>query len=217
MVSAPEVQANLAAAGAPRRRSRRGRREARRAAGELLPHRPARGRQGARSRERDGTGPIQDFLAETAQRHAVWLLGGTVPHRAARTRSASAAPRWSTTTPGRRVARYDKMHLFRFDGGGDERYDEARTLEPGPRAGRGRQPLRPAGAVRLLRCALPRAVPRARRVRHHVRAFRLYRADRRRALGNPAARARHREPGLRGRARAGRHARRAAGAPTATR
>jgi nitrilase len=35
---------------------------------------------------------------------------------------------------GKRVARYDKMHLFRFDGGGDERYDESRTLEPGSRA-----------------------------------------------------------------------------------
>ena len=35
---------------------------------------------------------------------------------------------------GRRVARYDKVHLFRFDGGAGERYDEARTLEPGVRA-----------------------------------------------------------------------------------
>jgi nitrilase len=26
------------------------------------------------------------------------------------------------------------MHLFRFDGGGDERYDEARTLQPGAAA-----------------------------------------------------------------------------------
>jgi nitrilase len=33
---------------------------------------------------------------------------------------------------GRRVARYDKMHLFRFTAG-DERYDETRTLEPGER------------------------------------------------------------------------------------
>jgi nitrilase len=34
---------------------------------------------------------------------------------------------------GRRVARYDKMHLFHFEGE-NERYDEARTLEPGDRA-----------------------------------------------------------------------------------
>ena len=31
---------------------------------------------------------------------------------------------------GKRVARYDKMHLFRFSAG-DERYDEARTLQAG--------------------------------------------------------------------------------------
>ena len=33
---------------------------------------------------------------------------------------------------GRRVARYDKMHLFAF-ARGEERYDEARTIEPGER------------------------------------------------------------------------------------
>ena len=30
-------------------------------------------------REPDGDGPIQSFLAETARRHGVWLLGGTIP------------------------------------------------------------------------------------------------------------------------------------------
>jgi deaminated glutathione amidase len=81
-------------------------------------------------RERDGSGPIQEFLAGAAQRHGMWLLGGTVPLECAdagRIRSASLL----YDDAGRRVARYDKMHLFRFDGSGDERYDEARTLEPG--------------------------------------------------------------------------------------
>jgi hypothetical protein len=31
------------------------------------------------AREKDGTGPIQDFLAATAARHGVWLVGGSVP------------------------------------------------------------------------------------------------------------------------------------------
>ena len=53
------------------------------------------------------------------------------PYRVQMT-SISAAPAWSTTSEGRRVARYDKMHLFRFTAG-DERYDETRTLEPGER------------------------------------------------------------------------------------
>jgi len=32
---------------------------------------------------------------------------------------------------GKRVARYDKMHVFKFDGGDKEQYDESRTVEPG--------------------------------------------------------------------------------------
>ncbi len=31
------------------------------------------------ARERDGAGPIQEFLAGTARRHGVWLVGGSVP------------------------------------------------------------------------------------------------------------------------------------------
>ena len=30
-------------------------------------------------REKDGEGPMQDFLAQTAKRLGVWLVGGTVP------------------------------------------------------------------------------------------------------------------------------------------
>lgn len=30
-------------------------------------------------REAEGRGPIQDFLAETALRHGVWLIGGSIP------------------------------------------------------------------------------------------------------------------------------------------
>jgi len=86
-----------------------------------------------KARERDGSGPIQDFLAQAARRHGLWLLGGTVPLETADTgRILSASLLYDDT--GRRVARYDKMHLFRFDGAGNEHYDEARTLEPGTAA-----------------------------------------------------------------------------------
>ena len=85
-----------------------------------------------KARERDGSGPIQDFLAATARRHRVWLLGGTAPIQTDdESRILSASLLFDDS--GRRVARYDKMHLFRFDGG-DERYDEARTLQPGTQA-----------------------------------------------------------------------------------
>jgi nitrilase len=81
-------------------------------------------------REREGAGPIQECLAAAARRHRVWVVGGTAPLETGdATRILSACLLFDDG--GRRIARYDKMHLFRFDGGGDERYDEARTLERG--------------------------------------------------------------------------------------
>jgi predicted amidohydrolase len=56
-------------------------------------------------REREGAGPIQDFLADAARRHGIWLVGGSAPLA-------------------------DKIHLFGFDNG-TERYQESRTIEPG--------------------------------------------------------------------------------------
>ncbi|MEF9996538.1 MAG: nitrilase-related carbon-nitrogen hydrolase, partial [Burkholderiaceae bacterium] len=80
-------------------------------------------------REAEGNGPLQDFLAEQAARHGVWLVGGTIPL------AAPDPARVLNTTlvfdpAGTRVARYDKMHLFAFQRDG-ESYDEARTIAPG--------------------------------------------------------------------------------------
>jgi deaminated glutathione amidase len=83
-------------------------------------------------REPESQGPIQSFLAAAARRHRVWIVGGTAPISCAdpgRIRSACLV----FDDSGRRVARYDKMHLFRFEAG-DERYDESRTLEGGESA-----------------------------------------------------------------------------------
>jgi predicted amidohydrolase len=80
-------------------------------------------------RETFGAGPVQDFLSEAARRHGLWLVGGTLPLAAAddaHVRNTCIA--WSPQ--GEPVARYDKIHLFRFDNGRD-RFDEARTIEPG--------------------------------------------------------------------------------------
>lgn len=80
-------------------------------------------------RETDGAGPLQDFLADQARRHAVWLVGGTLPLVA----EAEGKVRNSTLVfddRGERVARYDKIHLFGFQRG-EERYDESVTIEPG--------------------------------------------------------------------------------------
>ena len=81
--------------------------------------------------EADGDGPLQTFLARTAERYGVWLVGGTVPlasNNPARVRAACLL----YAASGERIARYDKIHLFDValpEGG--ERYQESATIEPG--------------------------------------------------------------------------------------
>jgi len=80
-------------------------------------------------REPEGRGPIQAFLSATAAKYKVWLVGGTVPLEC-----PDPAKVMNTVLvyddAGRRVARYDKIHLFGFDNG-RERYEESRTIMPG--------------------------------------------------------------------------------------
>jgi deaminated glutathione amidase len=82
-------------------------------------------------REEDGKGPIQDFLAEQASRHGIWLVGGTVPLAASDADHVYAAC-LLFDDKGKRVARYDKIHLFDVRiTESDERYNESATIEPG--------------------------------------------------------------------------------------
>src|SRR5580698_1493867 len=64
--------------------------------------------------ESDGSGPVQDFLAATAARLGLWIVGGTVPLRAGADGRVAAAS-LVYDADGRRVARYDKIHLFDVD------------------------------------------------------------------------------------------------------
>ncbi|TMG79609.1 MAG: carbon-nitrogen hydrolase family protein [Betaproteobacteria bacterium] len=113
MVSTPNVEENLAAAA----------RLVAQAAGQgaklvALPEYfcvlGMRDRDKVAAREKDGAGPIQDFLAATAA-----VRNSCLVYDAA----------------GARVARYDKIHLFGLELGA-ERFDESATIEPGtePRA-----------------------------------------------------------------------------------
>ncbi|WP_426174958.1 carbon-nitrogen hydrolase family protein [Massilia sp. TWR1-2-2] len=83
--------------------------------------------------EQIGDGPIQQFMADAAREHGIWLIGGTLPLV-----SNDAAKVMNTTLvygpDGQPAARYDKMHLFGFDKG-DESYDESRTIVPGAAVG----------------------------------------------------------------------------------
>ena len=81
------------------------------------------------AREQPGQGPIQSFLSETARQHKIWLVGGSIP-LAASTPDKVLNSCLVFDERGEQVARYDKMHLFSLELG-NERYDEARTIEPG--------------------------------------------------------------------------------------
>ena len=128
MVSGPEVDANLEAA-------RRLIAEAARQGARLVSVPEyfcifgMRERDKVEVREPDGTGPIQQFLSDSAREHGVWIVGGSVP-------LVSSDPGKVMNSclvfddRGERVARYDKIHLFGF-ATETERYQEAGTIEAG--------------------------------------------------------------------------------------
>lgn len=79
-----------------------------------------------------GDGPIQRFMATCARDFGLWIVAGTIPleppaiSAGQRLRSSSLVfdPR------GACIARYDKIHLFRYDDR-QEQHDETKLLEPG--------------------------------------------------------------------------------------
>ncbi|MES2951929.1 MAG: carbon-nitrogen hydrolase family protein [Pseudomonadota bacterium] len=76
-----------------------------------------------------GNGPIQNFLADAARQLGLWLVAGTLPlstGKPDRVFNSSLV----YNPQGDCVARYDKIHLFRFDNG-VESYDESRVLDRG--------------------------------------------------------------------------------------
>ncbi|WP_298930130.1 carbon-nitrogen hydrolase family protein [uncultured Ramlibacter sp.] len=80
-------------------------------------------------REAFGDGQVQRFLASAARELGLWVVGGTLPMATgddAHVRNTSLA--YAPT--GECVARYDKIHLFKFDNG-RECYDESRVIECG--------------------------------------------------------------------------------------
>ena len=76
-----------------------------------------------------GSGPIQQFLSDTARALGLWLVGGTLPLTGAGENKVFNSS-LAFDPQGQCVARYDKIHLFRFDNG-REAYDESRVLDRG--------------------------------------------------------------------------------------
>jgi len=79
--------------------------------------------------EEIGHGKMQSFMADTARSLGVWLIGGTIPLKA-----AEPGKVLNTTLvfnpQGEQVTRYDKIHLFGFSKG-EESYEEVRTIVAG--------------------------------------------------------------------------------------
>jgi len=132
MTSGPEVDANLAQAGVLLAEAA--------ASGARLAVLPENfsflGLRDADKRavaETDGAGPVQEFLAASARRLGLWIVGGTVPLRnGADGRVAAASLVYDAE--GARVARYDKIHLFDVDiPGRAETYRESANVAPGTR------------------------------------------------------------------------------------
>src|SRR3546814_1475609 len=62
-------------------------------------------------KEAPGNGPIQDFLANQASRHGIWLVGGTLPLDNNEPDRIYHACLFLDQS-GKTVARYDKIHFF---------------------------------------------------------------------------------------------------------
>lgn len=86
-----------------------------------------------------GSGPLQQFLSDSARNLGLWLVGGTLPLNCSPgllgADGTADAPRVSNSSlvfspEGACVARYDKIHLFRYDNG-KEHYDESLVLKAG--------------------------------------------------------------------------------------
>jgi deaminated glutathione amidase len=81
--------------------------------------------------EPDGAGRIQNFLADTARRLKIWVVGGTVPLRQDADGRVSASC-LVYDAQGQRAARYDKIHLFDVDvPGSAETHRESAHTVPG--------------------------------------------------------------------------------------
>ena len=73
--------------------------------------------------------PLQCFLSDAARRYGMTVLGGTVPMRSPKINKVCNSL-LVYGPDGRRLARYDKIHLFGFQRG-DESYDESVAIHPG--------------------------------------------------------------------------------------
>ena len=91
---------------------------------------PKRGRDKAVHAEEPGTGKIQDFLAETARRCGVWIVGGSIPLASPEVERVYGAC-VVVDEQGTQQAIYRKIHLFDVDlSDSAESYRESYSMYP---------------------------------------------------------------------------------------
>jgi predicted amidohydrolase len=81
--------------------------------------------------EPDGEGAVQSFLSDSARELKMWILGGTIVLKGDTDRRVANSS-LLIDDDGKRVARYDKIHLFDVTiPGRDEQYRESTHVTPG--------------------------------------------------------------------------------------
>jgi len=92
---------------------------------------PGRSRDKSKHAEHPGDGPIQDFLADTAARHGLWIVGGSLPLASPEKERVYGAC-VVVDDSGRTQAIYRKIHLFDVDlPDSEESYRESYSMFPG--------------------------------------------------------------------------------------
>lgn len=81
--------------------------------------------------EKPGSGPIQEFLADAARRHKLWIVAGSLPLKS-RLAGKCFGASLVYDSDGKASRIYRKIHLFDVDlPGRDERYRESATMDAG--------------------------------------------------------------------------------------
>ena len=92
---------------------------------------PEKSRDKALYAEKPGAGPIQDFLADAAHRHGLWIVAGSVPLKSPEPeRVYGGCPVYDPA--GKQQALYRKIHLFDVKlPDGEKAYQESWSMYPG--------------------------------------------------------------------------------------
>ncbi len=92
---------------------------------------PANDAEFLKHSEKEGKGPIQDFLVENALKYKFWIVAGTIPIKTKDPQKVTATT-FVYNDKGEVVCKYDKIHLFDVKlPNSEESYNESKFFEHG--------------------------------------------------------------------------------------